>query len=267
MKRFLTASVSIAAAVCLSQLIAQQQLTREQKVQFLQTAKVKKTKGTAQGITGVVRATLTDGTLTHDCSIQRIDEFKTQFQTAMGTELNFKDSWKFNVAAYKLDRLLGLNMSPVTIARPYQGQSASYCWWVDDVLMVELERMKKKVKPQDPDKWNKQMHAVRVFDQLIYNTDRNLGNLIIDKSWDIWMIDHSRAFRIMTDIKEPKNLVMCDKDLLDKMKALDEGTLKKELGEYLNQLEIKGLLVRRDKIVKLFEAKGPSALYTMPRRP
>jgi len=41
------------------------------------------------------------------------------------------------------------------------------------------------------------MWVVRLFDQLIYNTDRNLGNLLIDKSWRLWMIDHTRAFKVL----------------------------------------------------------------------
>jgi hypothetical protein len=133
--------------------------------------------------------------------------------------------------------------------------------------MLELDRIKKNVTPKNLDLWNKQMHIVRVFDQLIYNTDRNLGNLVIDKEWQIWMIDHSRAFRMMKDLREPQNLVQCDRELLAKMKELNEEVLKKELGGYLNQMEIRGLLARRDKIVELFEAKGPSALYDSPRRP
>jgi hypothetical protein len=242
-------------------------LNRAQKEEFLRNAKVVRTSGAKLGITGTTRATLSDGRITHDASVQTIDESKNQHQTAMGMELNFRDTYRFNIAAYKLDRLLGLNMIPVVVERSYRGQKGSYCWWVDDTLMVELERFEKKVSPPNPDLWNKQMYVVRVFDQLIYNTDRNLGNLVIDKEWRIWMIDHSRAFRMRTDLKEPKNLVQCDRDLLAKMKDLNQEVLTKEIGEYLNQNEIRGLLARRDKIVQLFEKKGPSALYDRPSRP
>lgn len=238
----------------------------EAKEQFLLKAKVIKTRGTSQGITGVLRATLSDGTLTHEASIQCIDEAKPQFQTPMGTELNFRDTYKFNIAAYKLDKMLGLQMVPVTVERSFQGKSGSYCWWVDNVLMIELERMKKKTAPPDADSWNKQMHIVRVFDQLIYNTDRNLGNLVIDKDWRIWMIDHTRAFRMQTDLREPKNLVQCERNLLTRLKELTDESLTREIGAYVNKMEIKGLLARRDKIVAVFEKKGPSAIYDFPAR-
>jgi hypothetical protein len=69
------------------------------------------------------------------------------------------------------------------------------------------------------------------------------------------------------DLRNEKNLVQCDRGLLAKMKALDAATLKKQLSPYVNGEEIKGLLARRDLIVKFFERKGPGALYDRPERP
>jgi hypothetical protein len=246
---------------------AETQLTRAQKEEFLLKAKIVKTQSAPKGITETIRATLEDGTLTHEASIQVIDEYKTKFDSPRGTEMNFKDTWKFNLAAYKLDRLLGLNMVPVTVERRYRGAPGSFTWWVDDVLMDEVDRTKKKIEAPDAKNWNNQMHCVRVFDQLIFNVDRNLQNLLIDKDWQIWMIDHSRSFRMLTSLREAKNLQRCDQDLLEKLKQLNDATLKKELGTYLSTAEIKGLLARRDRIVKTFEDLGPSVLYTSPRRP
>ena len=246
---------------------AETQLTRAQKREFLLKAKIVKTRAASEGITGTIRATLDDGNVIHDASIQVIDDSKIRFASATGTEINFRDSWKFNVAAYKLDQLLGLNMVPVTVERSFRGSTGSYTWWVDDVLMDEGDRLKRKQQAPDVDNWNHQMHIVRVFDQLIFNTDRNLGNLLIDRNWQIWMIDHSRSCRTLTGLREPKNLVHCDKELLAKLKELNAETLNKALGRYLGGMEIRGLLARRDRIVKAFEEKGPSALYTSPRRP
>lgn len=81
------------------------------------------------------------------------------------------------------------------------------------------------------------------------------------------MIDHSRAFRLNPDLREPKNLVKCDRELLARMKALDKPILKRGLGKYLTDGEIQALLKRRDKIVSIFESKGPEALHTSKRRP
>src|SRR5579871_3573925 len=121
-------------------------LTIEQKIEFLRTGKIVGDKSAKKGITDTQRVTLTDGKLTHDASVQRIDEHRDVFQGQDGSsEFNFKDSWKFNVAAWKLARLLGLDdMMPPYIERKFKGDSASYSWWVDDVMMDEETRTKKK---------------------------------------------------------------------------------------------------------------------------
>jgi len=243
-------------------------LTIEQKEEFLRAAKLVGDKSAKKGITDTQRVTLSDGTLTHDASVQRIDEHKDVFQGQDGTsEFNFKDTYKFNVAAWKLARLLGIDdMMPPYVDRKFKGDSASYSWWVDDVMMDEEQRTKQHATAPNLEVWNQEMYVVRVFDQLIYNTDRNLGNLLIDKNWHIWMIDHSRTFRTRHDLRNPKNLVQCDRNLLSKMKALDEATLKKALSPYVTSEEIKGLLARRDLIVTFFESKGESVLYDRPKR-
>lgn len=244
-------------------------LTIEQKEEFLRTARIVTQKSAKKGVTDTQRVTLSDGKLTHDASVQRINDHKDVFQGQDGTsEMNFKDTYKFNIAAWKLARLLGIDdMMPPYVDRKFQGESASISWWVDDVMMDEEDRTKKHVNAPDQNAWNEEMYVVRVFDQLIFNTDRNLTNLLIDKNWHIWMIDHSRSFRMRHDLRNAKNLVKCDRDLLAKMKALDQATLKQELSPDVNGEEIKGLLARRDVIVKFFESQGPSVLYDRPRRP
>jgi len=227
--------------------------SRADKEQFLLKAKVLRQKDAGRGITGSTRASLSNEMGVHDAHIQTIDEYKLKFESPMGTEFNFKDTWKFNMAAYILDRILDINMIPVTVERKVGGRAASVTWWIDDVLMTELDRTQKKITPSNPEAWNRQMFVVRVFDQLIANTDRNLGNIVILNNWDIWMIDHTRAFRTHTTLLEVKNLVKCDRYLLENLRKLDKQTLKTRLGKYLNGMEIDGVLARRDAIVKFFD--------------
>ena len=162
---------------------------------FLKDAKIVKTKDIGKGVTGSVRATLSDGVRTHDAQIQTIDEKKAQFDAPGATEFNFEDNWRFNIAAYRVDRLLGLHMIPVTIGRTWRSKTAAFTWWIDDVMMDEGARLKTNAQPPDSTRWNHQMQLVRLFDQLIYNVDRNAGNLLISRDWRVWMIDHTRAFR------------------------------------------------------------------------
>lgn len=228
---------------------------------FLLKADVVKTKTTSKGITGSLRATLSDGKITHDAHIQDIDESKREFKSMSGTEFNFRDSWTFNVAGYKIDRLLGMNMVPVSVSRRYRSKSSAFTWWVDDVAMDEGDRLKKKVPPPDSKTWNEQMQIVRMFDQLIYNVDRNMGNLLITKDWRVWAIDHTRAFRTHDELKAPNNVTRCDRQVFERLKALNADTLKREVGNYLDSWQIRSLLARRDAIVKRIDSLGSTALF------
>jgi hypothetical protein len=82
---------------------------KEQIKHFLLTAKVVGSKQSVKGVTQPWTLTLSDGTLTHDASFQPVDEHKTNVTLASGrTEMNFTDSYKYNIAAYTLAELLGL---------------------------------------------------------------------------------------------------------------------------------------------------------------
>jgi hypothetical protein len=236
-------------------------LTKEQIKQFLQTAEVIKSKPSPRGVTHPLRLTLSNGTITHDASFQSIDEHKSETKLESGkVEINFVDSYKYNIAAYQLAELLGLDdMLPVYVERKWQGKTGSLSWWLP-VKMDGLERAEKKLEPPDPDKWNKQMYRVRVFDELVYDTDPNLTNVLIGEDWTVWRIDFSRAFRKNKDLRAPKDLVKCDRQLLEKLKALKADELAEKTKNYLTKDEVNGVMARRDKIVATFQtliaAKG-----------
>jgi hypothetical protein len=85
--------------------------------------------------------------------------------------------------------------------------------------------------------------------------------LLITKDWRVWAIDHTRAFRNHDQLKSPNNVTRCDRQVLERLKALNADTLKREVGDYLDQWQIKSLLARRDLIVKRIESLGPAALF------
>jgi hypothetical protein len=140
---------------------------------------------------------------------------------------------------------------------------SAFTWWVDDVMMDEGDRLKKKASPP-PDKvayWNQQLQMMRLFDQLIYNTDRNVGNMLITSTWRLWAIDHTRAFRKYTTLKSPHHITRCDRHVYEQLKSLTLEGLKRELRDYLDEGQIKSVLARRDVIVKRLDGLGPSALF------
>jgi len=230
-------------------------LTKEQVKQFLQTAEVIKSKPSSKGITHPWRLTLSNGAITHDASFQSIDEHKSEMKLASGkVEIDFVDSYKYNIAAYQLAELVGLDdMLPVYVERKWQGKTGSLSWWLP-VKMDDVERVEKKIEPPDPDKWNKQMYRIRVLDELVYDTDPNLTNVLIGEDWTVWRVDFSRAFRKNKDLRAPKNLVKCDRQLLEKLKALKADELAGETKGYLTKDEVNAVMARRDKIVATFQS-------------
>jgi len=229
-------------------------LTDDQKKEFLLNAKVLKSKQIGKGITNPWRLTLSDGTLTHDAAFQAVDEHKNYMKFADGrSEINFVDSYHYNIAGYELARLLGLNdMIPVAVERKWNGQQGALAWWIN-WKWDEAMRLQQKVDAPDPDAWNKQTYKVRVFDQLVYDTDPNLTNVLITEDWKIWRIDFTRAFRLFKVLRDPKDLVMCDRQLLEKLKQLDGDEVMEKTKPHLTKSEVKALMARRDKILQYFD--------------
>ncbi len=233
---------------------ADSHLTKEQVKNFLLTAKVIKSRDSSTGITHPLRLTLSDGNLTHDASFQSVDEHKGLEEFASGRmEMNFTDSYKYNIAAYAVAELLGVDdMLPVYVPRKWSGRSGSLSWWLP-VKMDEEQRLKKKIEVPDQDAWNKQMYRVRVFDQLVYDTDANLTNVLIGEDWKIYRVDFTRAFRTIKTLQRPTDLVRCDRQLLAKLKALDRAQLMAQTKGFLSKAEVDAVMARRDKMVQHFE--------------
>jgi len=242
-------------------------ISDEEMEVFLKTAPIATRKALDTGTTGSIKATLSDGKLTHDVHIQCLDVYKPEWKGAEGSiEKNFRDSWKFNVAAYRLAKLLGIDMVPMSVERNVDGKPCSVTWWVDNVWLVEVERRDKGIKPPATDSWVNQLNTIRVFDQLIYNTDRNQGNLLITPEWRVWMIDHTRAFRTQKTLLRPETLKRIDARLLERLRALNTVDLKRELGPWLRAEELAAILPRRDAIVQFLEKevreKGEESVLT-----
>jgi hypothetical protein len=229
-------------------------LSKEDARKFLREAKVIKGERIGKGLTNPWRLTLSEDGLTHDASFQDVD-LRTQEAgfAGGGRELNFADSYHFNIAAYELAALLEVDdMVPITVEREWKGKKGSLSWWVDDVEMDEEERVKMGISPPDSHSWNGQMHRVRVFSQLIYDTDRNVQNILISGQWKLWIIDFSRAFRTVRKLPEEEDLLKCERGLFGRLRELDKDAVTRAVGDHLTRWEVDALMARRDLIVKRF---------------
>ena len=237
---------------------AAQELSVAQIKDFLHNAKVIRSKQTSKGVTAPKRVTLSDGTLTHDAVFQAIDDRQMVMKLGGGgrqetTELNFVDSYKYNIAAYEIAALLGIDhMMPVYVERRWNGQTGSISWFVP-TLMDESERLKKKIEPPSATMWNQQMYRMRAFSSLVRDTDRNLTNVLVTPEWKVMMIDFTRAFRLQPELQHLKDLQKIDRDLLAKLTTLDRDQVRKVTVDYLTSKELDAMMQRRDMLVAHFK--------------
>jgi hypothetical protein len=248
---------------------AQPLLTQEEMERFLRQADIVATKSSKKGVTNAHEVTLFDGRLRHAAQVQDVNIELPIFEVGPKyTEVNFKDLYRYNIAGYRLSRLLGLDNVPMSVERKVQGKDAAMTWWIDDVIMDEGARQKKQTVGPNPSRTASQIHILRVFDELIQNRDRNAGNLLWTADWKMWMIDHTRAFRLGKDLLKPEKLERVERTLFEKMRELTASGLADAMGRSLTKEEIEALLARRDAIVKLFDDRiaqrsEAAVLYTL----
>ena len=228
-------------------------LTQEEISKFLLKAEIGRMRSAGAGVTDSKRATLTYGTITHDAHIQTVDVAQTVFAAGKHSEVNFKDTYRFNIAAYRLSTLLGLRV-PVSVERRVNGAIAAVTWWVDDVAMDEEKRNKQKAPlGPNPVRTTQQLSMMRAWDELIENKDRNQGNILWTNDWTMWLIDHTRAFRLNRNLASPERLTRIDREMFMRLRGLTRESIEKAVGDSLKKDELTALVARRDALVKHFE--------------
>jgi hypothetical protein len=207
--------------------------------EFLRTAKVERMEDVPVGVTHPRRCYFAPGGLVASMLFKPLPP---------GREHGFFESYKSEIAAYELDKLLGLGMVPPTVERKVKGESGSAQMWVEHCVILHT---KENETAPDLTAWNRQVYRQRVWDDLVGNIDRNQGNLLLDPAWNLILIDHSRAFTASTAMPFPVRKI--DREFYGKLKALDEATLKAHLGKLLFDGP-KPLLKRRDKLIADIDA-------------
>jgi hypothetical protein len=222
--------------------------------EFLRTAKVVKSKKTKHGRFGVRRLQLEkDGVVAHAAG--RMMDTEDRKRRMKDREVwFFRDHYIHEPAAYALSELLGLGMVPPAVQRSVKGKPASVQLWVEKG-MIELEREKKKIQPPDSKRYMLQLYQMHVFDNLINNIDRNLGNIVIDPDWRLWLIDHSQAFIRDKKLGAPQTVRRVERRFWERLRSVSDEELDAAIEPYLGGPERAALLERRRLLVELIEGK------------
>lgn len=218
---------------------------------FLRTAEIVGKENIPVGVTRPQKLELTDGQVTRSASWKTVDERRrgiTRLRDGT-TDVNFRDSYGFEIAAYELDKLIGTNLVPPTVERTWRGETGAIQLWIDDA-MTDMDRREKNVPVPDALKWNRQFYNIQLFRCLTYDIDyKNARNTLIDPDWKLWAIDSSRSFRVKKDILDD-SLTHFSRAVLAKLEALDKDVLKERLGKWISGSQIDAILARRDLIVE-----------------
>ncbi|MGZ5495751.1 MAG: hypothetical protein ACXWFO_03275, partial [Candidatus Aminicenantales bacterium] len=237
---------------------------REQCEKFLETAEVVGSKQMIgeKSVTSPWVLTLKLGDVTH----------RGLWKNPEGRMGGYWEGWTYEIAAYRLDKCLGLGLVPPTVERRFNGDRGSCQYWIDDCMSL-LDRDEKGIKmPQvKVFGWNRATYLQRLFDNLIANEDRHKNQILITPDWRMVLIDHSRSFRTAgkfvksllysaRNAEGPMLMSELPRTVVEKVRALDAATVKSVVGEYLTDEEIRAVVIRRDLILaeidRLIEVNG-----------
>lgn len=221
--------------------------------QFLLNAKVVGRKRVGKGVNNPWKVLLElDGVRAH--AIFRdvdVNKRKARFRDGRRQD-HFRDCAMFEVAAYRLARLLKLDGIPPTVDRSLAGNRGSLQLWIEEA-MTEKARVEAGWAPTDYAAWRTYMQHLRFFDNLISNSDRNQGNLLLDSAGRLWMIDHTRAFRRNRELHSGTSFYQMERRVWDRLLNADRKEWERQLGDYLHRQELAGLWHRRSLIVERFQ--------------
>jgi len=221
--------------------------------EFLRTAEVIEMEDIPVGVTHPRKVLLEkDGIRARAC-FRDVDIF--QWKVVLpekGMRWNWRDCCKFECAAYELSKLLGLDNIPPVVMRKIKGTEGTLQIWVERATM-ETDRASRSFQPPNPWRHKMQWQVMRVFDALIYNDDRNAGNILYDADWNVWMIDHTRSFSRLSNLPKPILIRHCERNLWEKLRSLNEEAVGKSIGEFVESAELKALFKRHQELIAYVE--------------
>jgi hypothetical protein len=233
----------------------------DELLDFLRTADVVESEEIPVGITKPLKLVLErDGVRAR--AAFRYEELDRKDVSIEGRHYRrFRDSCRFECAAYRLARMLGLDRVPPTADRKFQGRSGSVQIWVEG----SLDEEGKDFRPPNPLAYVQETWDQDFFDNLVFNVDRNSTNIIVDERYKLWLIDHTRAFQPVPELLDPERVTRINRTMWTRLTEMDGDALKEALGPYLDGEEIMCLARRRELLLEHVEAlvaeRGEGVFY------
>jgi hypothetical protein len=233
--------------------------------EFLQTARIEKARVLTSGVTRPIKVGLVKDGIRMNAVFRHINVYRQRWDSPDGIKLSFRDSYLFECASYRIARLLGIEHVPpvvrrtlgpadfdsVTLLELFPSLEGSVQAWVEDAF-TEKDRRERQFTPPSSLAWMYQHQLMWLFDNLIFNDDRNQGNILIGPDWKLWFIDATRAFRPFRVLQRTDNLVLVDRTVWRRLETVPDERFREELQGLLTDSEIGNLLARRRQLLEHF---------------
>jgi len=230
---------------------------REAKEEFLLTAEIVRSEPIGEGVTKPFKLYLKKGDV----------EGKAAWKNPHGEMGGYLEGWQYEIAAYRLDKLMGLNMVPPAVEREFNGKKGALVLWVENRgSLLKLIEDKVRIPDEVTDHTEKMKWLTRAWDCLIANEDRTQQNFLYTDDWRVIIFDHSRAFRStgefvkrlmfgrdgikMSSQGTPWLFRRLPRWFVEKVKGLTFESIKAAVGTALTDKEIKAIITRRALLIK-----------------
>jgi hypothetical protein len=246
----MTPALALLLAATTTAVCGEPAVTRVEECEsLLRSAVVVSSRKLAEGITGSLRLDLRDGATVVRAVFKTV-ETKLDARETVGSETvkSWRDSWRHEVAAYELDKLVGLRLVPTVVEREIEGKRGSLQVWIER----PLARFGVGPTPPDPRRADDAVHAARLLDYLLYNRDRHVRNLLFGADYRPIAIDNSITFQAFVSPYRP--LYRFPRVAVERLDQIERGTLRKALGKHLAGDEMDGLVRRVERLKAIIQA-------------
>lgn len=230
---------------------------RDAQEELLRTAEIVRSEDIGQGVTKPFKLFLKKGDW----------ESAACWKNPSGVMDGALEGWQYEIAAYRLDKLIGLNMIPPAVERDFKGRAGALILWAEIKYSLEdLFDHRIRIPDSAQDHTQKMNWLTRAWDSLIANEDRTQQNILYTEDWRMVLIDHSRSFRSTRKFAErlmfgKRGLKMSQQGnpflfkrlprwFVEKASGLSFESIKAAVGEYLTDKEIRAVLARRDLLLE-----------------
>lgn len=252
---FILALLSAVALPAAAQFTPEEIAERPLLEEFLATAEIVGAEDIGEGVTKPIRLTLRkDGR-----------QERGVWKNPSGLMFGHWDNWTSEIAAYRIDKLLGLNMIPPTVEREHKGRRGSLQLWATvETSLLKIIEDKVRIPDEFLERTEKAKYLTRAFDSLIANEDRTQQNTLYTKDWRCVLIDHSRSFLKGPEYsaqllygknakKRPLLFRRLPRAFVDRIRALTLETVRAAVGLYLDDEAVQAVLARKDLVLREVE--------------